>query len=807
MGLVQDFRFGLRMMSKNPGFTVIAIITLALGIGVNSTVFTLVNGVLLSDLPFPDSDEIMAIRSNRGIVSYLDYKDFQKESRSFQGIGALSNFAADLSDRDNAAERVNGSAISANMFPILGQTPQIGRPFTAEDEKPGAQPVAQLSDFLWHARYSGNPAILGSTIRINLQTYTVVGIMPDGEQFPSETRVWVPLIQDETRQKRDQRNVQVIGRLADNTGIDQARAELKTIAASLAQAYPDTNKDIEAVVNPWADQARGGPIRTVFLSLQGAVGFVLLIACANVANLLLARSIRRTRETSIRTAMGASRWRIVRQLLVESVVLSFLGGVLGLGLAVLGIRWFDAAVAGAGKPYWMIFTMDFRVFMHFFAVCIATGILFGLAPALQVSKTNINDNLKEGGRGSSGGMRARRMTSVLLVGEIGLTIVLLVGAGLMVRSFLQMYTFDIGVETDNLLTVQVQPTNSRYPQPADRLAFQQRLTERVRALPGVDTLTIASHPPAGGAIGRTLKLQDRNIADSNNRLPVVHRIAVLPDYFQSLNLQISRGRGFTEADGATGSEVAIVNETFVTRYWPGEDPVGKRIRLGQDFERGTDDPNLPWLTVVGVSPAVYQQSPDNDYRTQPTVYVPYRQEPTIAFTILTRSKLSQDALLSSIRNQLRTVDADLPLYNIRTLDEILERRRWPFRVFGTLFAAFAVIALVMSSVGIYAVTSYGVGQRTAEIGIRMALGAGRRDVLWLVLRQGLKRIAIGLTIGLLAAFGMSRVLSSVLVNITPTDPLTFVAISILLTAVTLIACIVPARRAMYLDPVRALRSE
>jgi predicted permease len=631
--------------------------------------------------------------------------------------------------------------------------------------------------------------------------------MPEGEQFPQETRIWVPLIQDETRQKRDQRNVQVFGRLRDDTTIEQARAEMKTISTRLAQAYPDTNKDIEAVVNPWADGARGGPIRVVFLSLQGAVGFVLLIACANVANLLLARSVRRTRETSIRTALGASRWRVVRQLLIESVMLSFMGGVLGLGLAVLGIRWFDAAVANAGKPYWMVFNMDFRVFMHFMAICVVTGILFGLAPALQISKTNVNETLKEGGRGSSGGMRARRMTNALLVVEVCLTIVLLVGAGLMIRSFLTMYSFDIGVQTDNLMTVQIQPTNSRYPRPEDRLAFQERLTERLQALPGIDMMTIASHPPAGGGLTRTLKLQDRNIADSNNRLPTVTRLAIVPGYFEALGARINRGRNFNDGDRGAGAEVAIVNEPFVAKYWPGEDPVGRRIRLGQDFERGGDDPALPWLTIVGVSPPIFQQSPDNDLQVQPTVYVPFRQEPTIAFTVMARSKLASDALISSIRNELRNIDPDLPLYNIRTLDEILERRRWPFRVFGTLFAAFAVIALIMSSVGIYAVTSYGVGQRTAEIGVRMALGASQRDVMWLVLRQGLKRIAVGLTIGLLLSVGVSRVLSSVLVNTTPTDPLTFITISILITTVTLIACAVPARRAMYLDPVHALRAE
>jgi predicted permease len=649
--------------------------------------------------------------------------------------------------------------------------------------------------------------VLGRTIRINLQSYTVVGVMAEGEQFPNETRVWLPMIPDETRQRRDQRNLQLIGRLAPGTPLEQAQAEIRGIAARLAQEYPETNKDIQGEVNMFADNSRRGPIRVVMLALQGAVGFVLLIACANVANLLLARSVRRTRETSIRTAIGASRWRIIRQLLVESVMLSFLGGVLGLGLSVLGIRWFDAATVNAGKPYWMVFTMDGRVFLHFFAVCLATGVLFGIAPALQISKANVNENLKEGGRGSSGGVRARRMTNVLLVAEIALTIVLLVGAGLMIRSFLQMYTFDIGVQTGNLMTVQVQPTASRYPKPNDRRAFQEKLRERLQSLPGIDMLTIASQPPAAGAQMRTLKVDGRDLADGANRLPVIARIAVDADYFESLNLPIARGRTFTAADGNPGAEVVIVNEVFAARYWPNEDPVGKRIRLGDDFERGTDNPSLPWLTIVGVSPPVYQQSPDNDYSVQPTVYVPYRQEPTVAFTVLARSRVSRDSLLSSIRNELRAIDPDLPLYNIRTMDEILERRRWPYRVFGTLFATFALIAVVMSGVGIYAVTAYGVGQRTQEIGVRMALGANRKDVLWLVLGQGMKRIAVGLTLGLLAAFGLSRVLASVLVNITATDPLTFIGISLFLTLVTLAACVVPSRRAMYMDPVNALRTE
>jgi predicted permease len=807
MGLLQDLRFGFRMMLSNPGFTVVAIITLALGIGVNSTVFTIVNAVLINGLPFPDAQELMYIQSERG-VSYLDYLDYKQQSRTLAGISAFAPLSADLSDQEIAAERVSAASITANMFSMLKQKPLMGRDFTAEDEKIGAQPVALIGHFLWQSRYGGKPDILGRAIRVNLKTYTVVGVMPDGEEFPQVTRLWVPLLQDETRQKRDQRNVDLIARIAPGVKVTQAQAEMKTITSRLAQAYPDTNKDIEATVVPYTDRNTRGGIRTVLYAMQGAVGFVLLIACANVANLLLSRSVRRTRETSIRAALGASRWRIVRQLLIESVMLSFFGGIVGLGIAALGVRWFDAAVIDTGKPYWIVFQMDYHVFGFFLGVCVITGILFGLAPALQVSKTNVNEHLKDGSRGVSGGTRrAKRITSTLLIAEIGLTLVLLVGAGLMMRSFINSQRVDIGVKIENLMTAQVQPPAIRYPEAANRLAFEERLMERLQAVAGIDKLTIASQPPAGGAQFRTLNIAGANLTDANNRPPGVGRIAVLPEYFDTLGLKMRQGRAFAAADGAPGAEVVIVNEAFVTRYFSGGNALGKRIRLGQDFSATTQDPKLPWLTIVGVSPSVLQATGQNNFTVQPTVYVPFRQEPTIAFTVLANSRLPRQTLITGLREALRQVDPDIPLYNIRSLEDIMEQRIWVYRVFGSLFVIFGLIATLLSVVGIYAVTSYGVGQRTQEIGVRMALGAHQKDVMWLVLRQGLRRIGIGLALGLPAAWGVSRVLSALLVDTPPDDPLTFISITVLLATVTLIACLLPARRAMRFDPVTALRTE
>jgi putative ABC transport system permease protein len=805
--MLNDLKFALRVLLKSRGFTAVVVLTMALGIGVNTAIFTIVNAVVFKGLPFENPGEIAFLSSNRGGISYPDLEDIRQQARSFRGLAAFNNLPADLSDGDTNAERVSGARITANSFSLLGTQPLIGRDFTPADEQRGAEPVALLSYALWQNRYGGDGNILGKTIRINLTEYTVIGVMRPGEAFPNDTRLWVPLTPNPTLELRDARGLVVFGRLGDAVSFERAGVELATIASALAQTYPESNKDIEARVAPYTDRGTTGPIRVILYSLLGAVCFVLLIACANVANLLLARAIQRTRDTSIRTALGASRWRIVRQLLVESVVLSVLGGVLGLGIGLLGVRWIDVATLPTGRPYWLDFTMDFRVFGYFAAVSVLTGILFGLAPALQISKSSVSENLKEGGRGASGGKRSGRMTDALLVGQIGLTIVLLVGAGLMIRSFLITQQFDIGVNTENLTSVQITLPIARYPQAADRLAFQERLKARLESLPGVDKLTVVSQPPAGGAQVVGLKIEGREMNDENNRLPTVARIIVVPDYFESLDLAIRRGRGFTDTDGDLGAEAVIVNEVFAARYFPDVDPLGSRLRLGGDINRGTEDLSAPWLTIIGVSPPVFQQSQNQDLSVQPTVYVPFRQEPPANFTVLARTGGAGETVVAGIRNELRQIDADLPLFNIRTMDDILAQRNWPYRIFGTLFGTFAVVALLISSVGIYAVTAHGVGQRKQEIGVRMALGAGRRDILWLVLRQGITRICIGVVLGVLAAVGTSRVLSSVLVNTSATDATTFVAICLLLAAVTLLACFVPARRATRLDPVDALRTE
>ena len=489
MNLWQDIRFAVRLLVKDRWFTAVAIIALALGIGVNATVFTFVNAVLIRGLPINDPDRVMVVGTrdarlrDRG-MSYLDFEDYRRATRTFSGLAAFSGSIMNVSDEGRTPERFQGPFISAPAFKLIGQRPQLGRDFLPEDDRPGAPAVVVLGNGIWKNRYGSDPSIIGRSIKINDIVSTVIGVMPEGFKFPNNADLWLPLAHMPrlAEQKRDNRNVEAFGKLADGVTRAQAQSEMNTIAGQLRHDYPDTNKDVTASVMTFNERQNGGPIRLVFLSLMGAVAFVLLIACANVANLLLARSATRAREMSVRISLGATRWRIVRQLLVESVLLSIVSGLFGLALAYVGVRLFDAATQDVGKPYWIKFTMDAQVFAFFAAVCLGTGIVFGLAPALHVSKTDLNEVLKEGGRSGSSGVRARRWTSVLIVAELALTLVLLAGAGLMMRSFLTLYRLDVGVDTAHLLTMRLALPAQKYPTIESRRAFFERLDQRIAGI-------------------------------------------------------------------------------------------------------------------------------------------------------------------------------------------------------------------------------------------------------------------------------------------------------------------------------------
>jgi predicted permease len=810
MALWQDVRFAIRLLVKDPWFTAAAVTALALGIAVNSTVFTLVNAVLFRGLPFTDSRQIVVIgtrdaRGNNRGMSIRDFEDVRGGSTLFDGMALV--FFANLNVSDDSGQppdRYSGPYLSSNIFQIIQQAPALGRSFTEEDDRPGGAPVVMLGNGIWKSRYGADSSIIGKTIKANGLPLTVVGVMPEDMRFPPNSDLWIPFSQLSPGLKddrRDARTLQVIARMKPGVTTTQASAEIGNLWKELARQFPDTNKDIEPRLITYDEQQNGGPIRIVFSSLMGAVVFVLLIACANVANLLLARAAFRSREISVRVSLGATRWRVVRQLLIESVVLAVLSGVIGFLLSLWGIRLFDAATQDVGKPYYMVFSLDPIVFAYIAAVCLATGIVFGLAPALHISKTNVNEVLKEGGRSGGSGMRARRWTGALIVAEIALTLVLLAGAGFMMRSFLNAYMADIGIDTAPLLTMQIVMPDRKYP-PAARAPFVERAVERVNELPGIRGAAIATNIPTGGGQPRALEIEGQ-VFPAGQKPPLVTTVGVSPRYFDALGLKLARGRALGTGDGPPGHENVVINQRFVTMHFAGQDPIGRRIKLTAE---GAPGPPAPWVTIVGISPTIRQRN-FQDRDPDPVAYVPFSMMPSQVPTLIVNSGTTLAATTPALREEFRALDPDMPLFNINTFDAQLARQRWPFRVFGTMFAIFALIALVLSGVGLYAVTAYSVTQRTQEIGVRMALGAEPRQVWWFVLRRSLIQLGIGLTVGLAGAVGVGMLLRSLLVQMTPTDPVTLTGIASVLIVVSFAACFWPARRATQLDPVVALRHE
>ncbi len=808
MTLLQDLRYAVRMLLKDPWFTAVAAVALGLGIGVNTTVFTFVNAVLIRGLPFDRPEEIVLVATrnttgdadNSSPASWQELEDWRAKARSFSGVAGFRQQQFTVSDPDHPAERVSGAAVTANTFGLLRQQPFLGRDFAPGEDAAGAAPVVILGHSVWKNRYSSDPAVIGRTLKINDAAHSIIGVMPERMRFPTNADMWRPLQPPAPETRRTSRQIGVFGRLANGVTWNQAAVEMAAISRELQAAYPESNTNIEARLMTFNERFNGGPIRLIFLSLLGAVGFVLLIACANVANLLLARSAYRTREMAVRTALGASRGRIVRQLLIESVMLACLGGLLGLSLTAVGVRLFDAAVAEVGKPYWIAFTLDLSVFGYFAAICLATGIVFGLAPALQVSKTNLNDLMKEGGRGQSGGARARWLTSSLVVAELTLTLALLTGAGLMARSFLKLYTLDLGFETNHLLTLRTQLVESKYPKPEQRQIFYDSLLARLRALPGVTQAAMASTVPLGGSGSFLYEIEGRPVSTAPTR-PRVSVVDAGPGYFETLGVQPLRGRVIRETDGAPGAEVIVINQRLASELFANEDPLGRRMRV---MEGSQEDKPGPWLTVVGVSPTI-RQGEVQALEPPAVLYRPSRLNPPTGTAMLVRTSGDPAAMIGAVREAAKALDPDQPLFGVRTLNDGIAEARWPYRVFGSLFVIFAIIALVLSSVGIYAITSYSVTQRTPELGLRLALGAQSSQISWLILRTALWQLGIGLVLGLAAAFGVAQILQSIVAQIPAVDPVTFIAITVLLTVVMLTACLIPARRATRMDPLAALR--
>jgi putative ABC transport system permease protein len=802
--MIADLRYAFRMLAKSPAFTFVAILTLGLAIGANTAIFSVVNAVLLRPLPYPQSEQLVRVFGTQPTLpeaptSPANFLEWQTENQVFTRIATWNGQGFNLTGTDKP-ERVIGARVSSDMFQLLGVQPVIGRDFSAEEDRDGAERVVILSYDFWQRRFGGDPNAIRQTIKLSDQTYTVIGVMPRGFAFPStRSQIWTPMAFNAAeRATRDTNFIDVVARVKPGVSLEQAQANMTAVAQSQAQRYPQTNVGIGVKVVSLQEQMVGN-VRPMLVVLFGAVGFVLLIACANVANLLLARAAARHREMAIRGALGASRSRVVRLLLTESILLAIVGGVIGLLLAIWSLDLL-VSLKPANLPRLAEIGVNRTVFLFTATVSLLTGVLFGLVPAWQVSKTDLNEGLKESGRGSDT-PRRQRMRSLLVISEVALSIVLLVGAGLMIRSFARLLAVDPGFRPDHVLTGFVSLPVAKYSKREEQVAFYDRLLERLHNVPGVSAAGIVTDIPLLGGSSTGFDVDGRPPALPGQRAMTDYRI-INSDYFAAMGMHMVKGRAFAKTDTETAPAVVIINETLAARHFAGEDPIGKRLKLSG----GPAD----LREIVGVVADVRNYGLDEEVK--PEVYVPFFQSAagylanqTSTLTVVVRSTIDPTALTQTLRDQVQALDKDQPVSAIKTmegyLDESIAQRRFNVLLLGV----FAGLALVLAAVGIYGVIAYTVTQRTHEMGIRIALGARAGDILRLVFSNSLATTIIGIVTGLVAAFALTRLLRSLLYQVTATDPVVFATIPLLLLAVAAIATYFPARRAMKVDPISALR--
>ncbi|HEY6230970.1 MAG TPA: ABC transporter permease [Pyrinomonadaceae bacterium] len=804
--LGQDLRYGFRTLLKNPGFTAIAVIALALGIGANSAIFSVVNTVLLRPLPYKDSDRLVMVWEDatkhgypRDTPAAANYIDWRTQNHVFEDMGAVADLSANLTGAGDP-ERIEGSRANASVFSVLGVAPQIGRAFSPDEDQDGANKVVILSNRLWQRRFGADPSLIGKQITLNGQSHTVIGVMPPQFQFPNQdVELWVPMAF--TAQQAGNRGghyLQVVARLKPGVTVQQAQAEMSTIATRLQQQYPQQNTDLGAVVVPLHEQVVGD-IRPALLILLGAVGLVLLIACANVANLLLARAAVRQKEIAVRVAFGASRWRLVRQFLTESVLLSAIGGVFGLLLSIVGIALLTKFIPPNISQVKAI-TLDARVLGFTLLISLLTGVIFGLVPALQASMFNPNETLKEGGRDSTAGSRGNRIRGFLVIAEVAVSLILLIGAGLLINSFMRLRNVDPGFKSDNLLTMKVVLPPLKYPDLARRSAFYTNLIQHVEALPGVKSAAVTTNLPLyrqGNSTG--IEIEGRPAPPPGQEIIIATRV-VSPHYLTTMGIPLLKGRQFGPEETEKMPGAVIISETMARRYWPGEDPIGKRLTPGRNA--GPDD----WFQIIGIAKDVRQFELNADPK--PQMYLPYVQADFFApRDLVVKTDVDPIGLAATVRRAVWEIDKDQPVSDIRTMDEIAAESVSRQRFSMLLLTIFASVALVLAAVGIYGVMSYSVAQRRSEIGIRMALGAQKRDVLKLTVGQGLKLVLVGVAFGVVGSFALTRLMTSLLFGVGATDPGTFIVISLVLVSVALLANYIPARRATKVDPLAALRYE
>jgi putative ABC transport system permease protein len=798
--LFRDIRYGFRSLLKRPGFTAIALIALALGIGANTAIFSLVNAVLLRPLPFAEPDRLVwmwgNIRNggNRASVAPLDFLDFRQQNNTFEQFAASLSFPRPLNlTGTGEPERLTGAAVTGNYFQALGVQPALGRAFLLDNEKPGSDQVTVLSHRLWQKRFGGDPNIVDKTVTLDGKSFTVLGVMPPDFSFPNSAELWIPLNFDISpgMKQRKAHFLRPIGKLKAGVTLAQAQADMDAVSRRLEAQYPDTNTGWGLRLVSLREQLVGNTRPMLFI-LFGAVGFVLLIACANVANLLLVRAAGRQKEIALRTALGAGRWRIVRQMITESVLLALVGGTLGALLPMWGVDLLVTLSAGS-IPSTAHVRIDATVLGFTLLISVLTGVLFGLAPALRTMRLNLSESLKEGGRGASEGGQRNRTRSVLVVLESAIAVVLLIGAGLLIRSLIRLQNVSPGFDAQNVLTMRLDLSRQKYDTPDKSANFFSQLENRLGALPGVESVGLVTELPLSGqpndmpysVEGRPPVTIDQSFDDDFRR---VNR-----QYFSALRIPFLRGRNFTEQEVRQSAKVVIISDLLAQQTFPNEEPLGKRLVMSfgnQAFE------------IIGIVGDIRHRSLETDPRA--CMYMPTYEG---GMNVVIRTKSDPGGAAAAVRNEVKGIDPDQPVADLRTMDEWLTTAVATPRYRTTLIGLFALVALVLAATGIYGVMSYSVTQRTHEIGVRMALGARRVDVLTLVVRQGMALVLAGIALGLLGAFALTRVMSTLLFGVTAKDPLTFVGVAALLTLVAFVACYVPARRATKVDPLTALRYE
>ena len=806
--LGRDVRFGVRMLLKYPVLSVSVILTFGLGIGLSTTAFSMIDALYLQNPPFERLDRLIRLQvvaqtgdaTSNGVDAH-DFLDFRERQTVFEDLAVYTRGSVNLAAGAGEPERLSGGFLSAGVFEQLGIRPILGRTFRAGEDRPGAEPVIVIGHDLWRNRFGGSSGVLGRTVVANGVTQTIVGVMPERFGFPKNEQLWLPITIDPSLSRRGQGpSYQALGRLKDGVSLERAGAQMAAIGARLERGHPETNRALRTSLQPLIGGRFGPDQNALLFAMLGAVAGVLLIACANVANLLLARASARTREVAVRTALGASPGRVIGQLVVEATILALGGGALGLGLGWIGISWMDWATRNDPPPYWIAFGLDHRILLFAIGATVVSGVVSSLIPAIRASKTDVAGALKDEGRGASG-LRMGGFSSALVVAEVAISCALLVASGLMIASVVRVRSANLPFATHNVLTATVFLPTIEYPDSAARAAFRERLLPRLEAIPGVEAATLTQGHPGQTSGRRAFALEGQPyVADAD--FPVAGLEAVGPGYFETFQARVLRGREFLAGDRQGGLPVALVNESFAWRHFPDGEALGRHIRLGRR------DTTAQWLTVVGVVPDMYMQGMGSPGADPTGFYVPIAQSgarSTLGFALRTQGEPT--ALTSDVRAAVRSLDPDLPIFDVKTMENALRRQTWHYHVFGTLFMAFGFAALFLASVGLYGVMSFAVTQRTHEMGVRMALGADGPQLVWLVLRKGVVLLAIGLAIGLAIAALAAGTLAVVLFGIQPRDPVVFGAVVASLALVGLAATLVPACRATRVNPVVALGAE